>query len=165
MPVSSLEVAGPSIRVELTADSRSVQPGQNATLTATASASVTGTGNAIEIFDLAAGTLIGACTQSSQCIVSYAAKSGVHTFAAFVTRPTTTIPVAGPTAESNQVDVSWIGVTLGANTAIVGPGKSVTVSAKATVPVEKAGYLLELYDTDSKTRLTFCSRGTSCRNV
>ena len=162
VPVSSLEVAGPSIRLQLAADSGSVQPGQNATLTATASASVTGTGNAIEIFDLAAGTLIGACTQSSQCIVSYAAKAGVHTFAAFVTRPSTTVPVVGPTAESNQVDVSWIGVTLGANSAIVGPGKSVTVTAKATVPVERAGYLLELYDADSKTRLTFCSRGTSC---
>ncbi|HUZ86666.1 MAG TPA: glycoside hydrolase domain-containing protein [Candidatus Baltobacterales bacterium] len=162
VPISSLEVAGPSTRIELTADSPSAQPGQNATLTATASASVTGTGNAIEIFDLAAGTLIGACTQSSQCIVSYAAKSGVHTFAAFVTGPTATIPVNGPTSESNQVDVSWIGVTLDANSAIVGPGKSVTMTARATIPVEKSGYLLELYDADSKARLTFCSRGTSC---
>jgi Domain of unknown function (DUF1906) len=162
VPISSLEVSGPRIRIELTADSASAQPGQNATLTATASTSVTGTGNAIEIFDLAAGILIGACTQSSQCIVSYAAKSGVHTFAAFVTRPTTTIPVNGPTSESNQVDVSWIGVTLDANSSIVGPGKSVTVTARATIPVEKAGYLLQLYDAESKTRLTFCSRGTSC---
>jgi len=162
VPISSLEVAGPSTRIELTTDSSSAQPGQNATLTATASASVTGTGNAIEIFDLATGTLVGACTQSSQCIVSYAAKSGVHTFAAFVTRPTSTIPVSDPTSESNQVDVSWIGVTLGASGSIVGPGKSVTVTAQASIPVDKAGYLLELYDADSKTRLTFCSRGTSC---
>ena len=162
VPISSLAVAGPSTRVDLAADTPTAQPGQNATLTATASASVTGTGNAIEIFDLAAGTLIGACTQSSQCMVSYAAKSGVHTFAAFVTKPTTTTPVNGPSSESNQVDVSWIGVTLGANRSIVGPGKSVTVMAKATIPVEKAGYLLELYDADSKARLTFCSRGTSC---
>ena len=162
VPISSLEVAGPSIRIELTADSPTAQPGQNATLTATASASVSGTGNAIEIFDLAAGTLVGACMLSSQCIVSYAANSGVHNFAAFVTRPTTTLPVNGPTTQSNQVNVSWIGVTLGANSSIVGPGKSVTVTARATIPVDKAGYILELYDADSKTRLTYCSRGTSC---
>jgi hypothetical protein len=162
VPISSLEVAGSSTRIELTSDSATAQPGQSATLTATANASVSGTGNAIEIFDLAAGHLIGACTQSSQCIVSYSAKSGVHTFAAFVTRPTTTVPANGPTTESNQVDVSWIGVTLGAISPIVGPGKTVTVTAKATVPVDRAGYLLELYDSDSSTRLTYCSRGTSC---
>jgi hypothetical protein len=38
----------------------------------------------------------------------------------------------------------------------------VTVTARATVAVDRAGYLLELYDTDSKTRLTYCSHGTSC---
>ncbi|HYM95859.1 MAG TPA: hypothetical protein VET26_01035, partial [Candidatus Sulfotelmatobacter sp.] len=143
-------------------DSTSVPAGQNAVLTATSSATVTGTVTAIEIFDLTAGVLVGACSESSQCIVAYAARSGVRTFAAFVTPATTVVPVNGPTIESNQLDVSWVGVGVKVTNAIVGPGKAITVTATSTVPVEHSGDVLELFDGGTNLRLTYCSRGTTC---
>ena len=74
-------------RIELDAGNAFLQAGDKAVLTATANATVTGTNSAIEIFDTTTHTLAGACTQSSQCIVAYAATSGLHTFAAFITPP------------------------------------------------------------------------------
>lgn len=148
--------------VQLTVDRNTVQPGQTTVVTATADGTVTGTPNAIEIFDTTTGKLVGQCSQGSQCSVSYAAHSGVHTFAAFVSAPTSTIPSGSSVISSNRVDVSWIGVTLSAKDTLVGPGRPVTVTASSTIPIDKTGWLLQIYDAPSHSRLTYCSAGNTC---
>jgi hypothetical protein len=161
VPLSSLQPAPAVQRLNLSAGASNVRPGQNVVLTATAGASVTGTGSAIEIFDQTTGTGVAACSQGSQCAVAYAARSGLHKFVAFITAPTPTMPAGGSLTSSNQVSVNWIGVALEAKDAVVGPGNAVTVTATANT-ASGSGYMLQLFDADSKSRLTFCAQGNSC---
>jgi hypothetical protein len=163
VPAASLAAPGTQQRVDLAANVGSLVPGQAVLLTATSGATMTSTPNAIEIFDETTSTLVGACMQASQCVVSYAAKSGIHTFAAFITPPTVKQPVSSTVASSKPLNVAWLGLTLATTTAsIVAPGKSVTFTATATADVGRAGYVLSLYDRASGTRLTYCSQGSTC---
>jgi len=161
VPVSSLQDLGPVQRLELVANKATALPGNNVLLTATASGSVTGSANAIHIFDRTTGALAASCEQGSQCSVNYASKAGVHAFTAYVAPPTPKVP-APPTLASNTVTVSWIGLTLSAKNAVVGPKQPVTLTARSTIPVDKTGLLLQLYDAHSKARLTYCGSGSTC---
>lgn len=162
VPLWTLAAAGSQPRVRLESNVSAVKPGQDAILTATASLTMTGTRSAIEIFDQTTGTLVGACMQGSRCLVAYAAKAGTHTFAAYVTPPVANQPTENVIA-SNPVTVSWFSVSIAATSAsIVGPGKSITLTATSTADVSNSSYELGLYDQSSGTRLTYCSRGTTC---
>src|SRR4029077_15458484 len=125
----------------------------------------TNTSSAIEIFDETAGTVVAACMQSSRCTVASAAPSGTHTFGAFITAPTTTLPVNGPTTASNLVTASWMGVALASDDTEVVPGEPITFTATSTIDIGGSAYVLVLYDAAARKRLTFCSRGTSCATV
>lgn len=148
--------------LQLSLDHNTAMPGHSLVLTATADATVTGTGNAIEIFDLTSGTLAGQCLQGSQCSVAYAAKSGVHSFAAFVSPPTTTVPGGSAVITSNRVQASWIAVKFSATSTAVGPGQAVTITASSTIPLEGSGWLLQIYDAPAHNRLTYCASGNTC---
>ncbi|HEX9363935.1 MAG TPA: glycoside hydrolase domain-containing protein [Candidatus Dormibacteraeota bacterium] len=160
-PLAPLGTLLPS-RIELTSSSQTVNTDQPVTLTATASSTVTGTDLAIEIFDRTTGTLIAACGQGSQCAVAYSAMSGVHDFAAYVTLPTKAIPQDAVALSSNYVRVGWLESGIAASGTLVGQGQSVTITATSTIDVQKTGRRLEIYDLTAKSRLTYCSRGTSC---
>lgn len=163
VPQSTLQPAAAILRLELSTDSPSPSPGDKIVLKATASTTVSGTGTEIEIFDKTTGTLAGACAQQSQCLVAYAATSGVHTFQAFITAPTSHVPTDNSTvAASNTLTAKWLSVTLVANTSAVGPDKPITITATSTVPLENTGYELQLFDVDSNARLTYCTHGASC---
>jgi len=131
-------------------------PDQSIVLVATASVSVTGTNRAIEIFDETTSTLAGACLAGSQCSVAYSAKSGIHTFAAFITPPTSQLPANGSAIASNRLNAKWLAVSLAVSTIAVGPGKPVTLTATSTVPVEKLGYDLQIFDLNTNAKLTYC---------
>jgi hypothetical protein len=164
VPPPPTRYSGPQPRVELVARNTAAEPGKSTVLVATSNASVTGTPNAIEIFDQTTGRLAGVCLQSSQCQVAYASPSGTHTFAAFITPPTETINTSAVAAASRPVSVTWLGVTLDAGSpSVIAPGRAITFTAKATADVATLGYLLQLFDTTSGARLTYCSQGTTCR--
>jgi glycoside hydrolase-like protein len=162
VPVSTLRPAAPAQRLELDAGNAFLQTGNKAILTATANATMTGTNSAIEIFDRTTNTLAGACMQSSQCIVAYAAASGLHTFAAFITRPGAALPATGAGLASNEVGVTWLGISLASDSTLVAPGKSVIFTATSTFDVGKAGRVIVIYDNTTKQQITYCSRGTTC---
>ena len=162
VPVSTLRPVGPAQRIALDAGNAFLQAGEKAVLTATANATVTGTNSAIEIFDTTTHTLAGACTQSSQCSVAYAATSGLHTFAAFITRPGAALPAPGAGLASNEVSVAWLGISLVSDSTLVAPGKPVTFTATSTFDVGKADRVIVIYDNTTKETLTYCSRGTTC---
>ncbi|TMD96876.1 MAG: DUF1906 domain-containing protein [Chloroflexi bacterium] len=161
VPVDSLGARLPD-ELTLTSDTEAVRAGKPALLTATTNATVTGTDRAIEIFDQTSGTLVAACAQGSQCSVGYAATSGVHEFAAFVTPPTTTAPNNAVALPSNHVSVGWLDSAIAANRTVVGPGQAITVTATSTFDVQKSGRWLEIYDLSAGARVTYCSRGTVC---
>ena len=162
VPIWTLSTAGSQSRLRLESSVNALKPRQTAILTATANVTVTGTGSAIEIFDKTTGTLVGICMQASQCVVAYAAASGAHTFAAYVTPPVANQPIENVVA-SNLVTVSWFSVALASpSAAIVVPGKPVTITATATADVGSSGYQLGLYDLRSGALLTYCSHGTAC---
>jgi hypothetical protein len=162
LPVSTLRPVRSVQRLDLAASDAFVQAGQKAVLTATASTSITGTNTAIQIFDQTTRTLVGACSQSSQCMVAYAATSGLHTFAAFITPPGAPIPAEGSALVSNQVSLTWLGLSLAANHTLVSPGKPITFTATSTFDVGNAGRVIVIYDNTTKQQLTYCSRGTTC---
>src|ERR1700682_999859 len=95
VPVTSLRPGRSAQRLDLVASDVLMPAGQKTILTATASSSITGTSTAIQIFDQTTNPLVGACSQSSQCIVAYAALSGEHTFGAFITAPGAGLPTDG----------------------------------------------------------------------
>jgi hypothetical protein len=162
VPSWTLVAAQAQQRVRLTSNVEALKPGQKAILTATAATSVTGTRSAIEIFDQTTGTLLGACMQASQCVVAYAAKAGVHTFAAYVTPPVAHQPTENVVI-SNPLTVAWFDLALTTSSAaIVGPGKPITFTATTTADLGSTSYQLGLYDKSSGARLTYCSRGTTC---
>jgi hypothetical protein len=162
VPIATLRPEGSAQRLDLTAINTFIAPGEKAILTATANASVTGTNTAIAIFDQTTHTLAGSCSQASQCIVAYSAASSIHTFAAFITRLGTQAPADVTSLASNQVSVTWSGITLTANETVVAPGKPVTFTANTTFDVSKSGRTIVIYDNTAKQGLTYCSRGTTC---
>jgi hypothetical protein len=161
VPVASLGVRVPS-RLSLTTSADTLRAGKEAVLTATASSTVTGSTLAIEIFDHTSGTLIAACGQGSQCSVAYSAISGVHDFAAYLTPPTVALPDDAVALPSNHVNVGWLDSGISSSSQLVGQGQPVTLTATSTVDVQGSGRWLEIYDLTAGSRLTYCSRGTSC---
>jgi hypothetical protein len=150
----------------LNASSATPHSGDPVVLTATATASVTGTPSAIEIFDRTTGTLAGACMVSGQCQVAYTAESGLHSFDAFVMPPAATAPEAGAGVASNSIRVTWLAVSVNAGfPAAVGPGKAINLTASTSVDVGALGFVLMFWDTTSNKRLTYCSSGTSCSTL
>ena len=163
---TSTRSSPPSPRVatglDLSATSGSLRAGQQATIVATADATVTGTDRAIEIFDVTSGGLIAGCAQGSKCWVSYTATSGVHEFAAFVTTPTSSVPNGPDVLASNHLRIGWLDSGIRASKTIVGPSTAVTVTATSTFDVRPSGRWLEIYDMTTNSRITYCSRGTAC---
>ena len=162
VPMTSLRPGRPEQRIDLAASDMFMQAGQKTILTATASTSITGTNNAIQIFDQTTHTLVGACSQASQCIVAYAADAGEHQFGAFITRAGAQLPIDTGSPASNRVSLTWLGVKIAASQTLVAPGKPVTFTATSTSDVAKFGRTLVIYDNTTKQQLTFCSRGTTC---
>jgi len=161
VPVASLGSNDPE-RLSLATSVDTLSTGKAAVLTATANATVSGSDLAIEIFDLTSSTLVAACGRGSECSVSYAAMSGLHQFAAFVTRPTAALPDRSVALPSNHVSVSWLASGIAASGTVVGQGQPVTVTVTSSVDVRTSGRWLEIYDLTSGSRVTYCSRGTSC---
>ena len=161
VPMDSLGARAPT-RLTLTSSADTVAASKQAILTATANAAVTDTNRAIEIFDLSSKTLIAACATGSQCSIAYAADSGTHQFAAFVTVPTTSIPNGAVALPSNRLSVGWLGSGISADKTVVGQGQSVTVNVTSTIDVRSTGRWLEIYDLSIGSRVTYCSRGTVC---
>lgn len=161
VPIGSLQPAAAIQKLSLSANASATQADRKVILTAVAGIGVAGTGTAIEIFDKTTATLVGACSRGTLCTVAYAAKPGVHNFVAFVAPPTPTLPT-GNVLASNEVAVGWIGLNLASVNPVVGPGKSVIVTATSSIPVDQFGYVLEIFDLSTMNRITYCSRGTLC---
>jgi hypothetical protein len=162
VPVSTIRPAPSPPSVTLLSSAPAAVSGGSVVLTATATASVLRVGSALQIFDTTTGTLVGSCSQGTQCAVGYSADAGVHRFQAIVSgAPSDAMPAKSESA-SDAVSVGWIGVSLAATQTALGPGKSATLTATSTVPVEQFGYSIQLLDGDRMTPITFCSRGTNC---
>lgn len=161
VPAASLGAFDAATRITLSSNVSTLRGGQNVVLTATSTASVTGTGAAIEIFDRTSNTLVAACSQGNQCSVAYTTADGQHTFTAYLTAPTAQLP-GQDAISSNALGVGWLDSTVSADRLVVGPGQSVTVTAKSTVDVSNSGRWLEIYDLTTGSRLTYCAQGRSC---
>jgi hypothetical protein len=162
VPVSTIRPTTPPSTVTLASSAAAAVSGGSVVLTASASAAALRQGGALQIFDTTTGTLVGSCSQGTQCAVGYSADAGVHRFQAVVSAaPSGTMP-SKSSAASDPVSVGWIGVTLATAQTALGPGKRAILTATSTVPVEQFGYSIQLLDGDRMTPLTFCSRGTNC---
>jgi hypothetical protein len=162
VPISSLQPAAANTKLSLSASQTSLQADGKMVLVATAGAAISAVGVAIEIFDVTTGALVGACAHGTQCMVAYTAAAGMHDFVAYLTAPTAAAPTGPTVVASNRVSVGWIGLSFAAGTSVVGPGKNVTVTATSSIPVERFGYALEMFDLSDMTRITYCSQGTTC---
>ncbi|HUE67075.1 MAG TPA: glycoside hydrolase domain-containing protein [Candidatus Acidoferrum sp.] len=119
-------------------------------------------GSSLQIFDTTAGSLVGSCSQGTQCAVGYSADAGVHKFQAIVSDTPSDAMPSNSSFTSDAVSVGWIGVSLTTSQTALGPGKSATLTATSTVPVEQFGYSIQLLDGNRAAPITYCARGTSC---
>jgi hypothetical protein len=167
IPQASLGAASAvASSLTLNTDHSSQRSGESVILTATASASVTGTASAIEIFDQTTGMLAGACMQSSRCLVGYSTGAGVHSFTAFITPPVPTMPAPGAAINSNAIQVSWLAVDLKTSLpTAIGAGKPLKLMATTSVDVGALGLALVFWDATTGSGLTFCSSGTTCSTM
>lgn len=150
-------------RLELTADQATLAAGAGTVLAAKSSLSVDGTPWVIEIFDQTTKALVAACSQASECTVAFSTNAGLHTFVAFVAKPSAEMPVDGIRLTSNALSVRWLGVRIAASDpAVVGLGHAVTFTATASQEVSGTHYAIDLWDTTTRQRLTYCTRGTTC---
>jgi Domain of unknown function (DUF1906) len=162
VPVSTIRPAASPPSVTLASSAPAAVSGGSVVLTATAAARILQPGAALQIFDTSTGALVGSCSQGTQCAVGYSADAGVHRFQAIVSAtPSGTMP-SKPAVSSDAISVGWIGVSIATTHTALGPGKSTTLTATSTVPVEQFGYSIQLLDGDRMTPITYCSRGTSC---
>ena len=160
--VDTGSASGAPKQVSLALDSTTAVPGHNVTLTATADASVTGTNRALEIFDTSTGKLLGACSTGNQCSVGYAARSGRHTFRAFVAAPTKSVPNVSSAIASKELAAAWIGLSAALDRSAIAPGQPMTLTVTSSLPVDKTGWLLQIYDAFTRSRLTYCAAGNTC---
>jgi len=153
----------PVPELQLAVDKTILGAGDHTVLVATSALAVDGTPWAIEIFDSTTGALVGACSQASQCTVAFSANAGAHTFVAYVATPAASMPTSGIRLTSNTVHVHWLGVHLSTSgPAVVGPNHPVTFTADASQDVTGTNYAIELWDSSTGQRLTYCARGLSC---
>lgn len=153
-----------SRQIELSADNTMLAAGDPVLLSASTAISVSGTPWVIEVFDQTTKALVGACAAlESTCEMPFTAQAGAHTFIAYLAVPSSTIPIEGIRLTSTTLNVRWVGVALAVSTpSVVGPGTAVTFTATASDEVSKIGYQIELWDTTTGVRLTYCSQGTTC---
>ena len=164
MAPATSKVTDPSKpQLQLSADKNVVAAGGATVLVATSGLAVDGTPWAVEIFDQTTKDLVGACSMGSQCSVAFAANAGLHTFVAFVAPPSAVMPATGIRLTSNPLDVRWLGVRIVTSSPpVVGPGHAITFTATASEDVTGTEYSIELWDTSTHQRLTYCTRGTTC---
>src|SRR5690349_657701 len=162
VPVSTIRPAASPPSLTLASSAPAAVSGGSVVLTATAPATMLRPGGAVQIFDTSTGTLVGSCSQGTQCAVGYSADAGVHRFEAIVSGTPSDAMPRNSSGASDAVSVGWIGVSLATSQSALGPGKSVILTATSTVPVEQFGYSIQLLDGDAMTAITYCSRGTSC---
>ena len=161
--VKAIQPLDSNPQIKLSADKTTLAAGDKALLTVTAEINVSGTPWVIEIIDQSTHTLVGGCSQGNICQMAFGATAGTHTFIAYVALPSPTIPANGTRLTSNALDVRWLNITLEASDpSIVGRGKPVTFTATASAEVRKIGYRIELVDTTTGQRLTYCSQGIMC---
>lgn len=154
--------------VSLHANNATLPVGNSATLTATVSpsVSVTSTGYAIEIFDLATHARIARCTTGTSCSTTVShSTAGTYRYKAFIAAGTTGYPPSGIQDESPASFVTWsnadLGVSLSVPSSVLSPGASVKATATANENVGATPYWISIWN-ETGTRLAQCSSGTSC---
>ncbi|MBV9280385.1 MAG: discoidin domain-containing protein, partial [Chloroflexi bacterium] len=144
--------------ISLAVDQTSVPVGATVNLTATVSASVSGTGYEIVISDRQGHTIPTPCTSGTTCTWPvYATSAGQISFVAWVQDSSGTV-----VATSNQLTVSWVAiqVSIAADHTTVPVNTTVNITATSTVNVSGTGYSIVI-ESDSNNG-TSCSNSTTC---
>jgi hypothetical protein len=151
--------------VSLQADRTSLDIGQTATLTATASGLVDDTGYAVDLVD-GADHLVARCGTGTQCSahVTRATPTTV-TYRAYIEKGTLT----GIHAKSGPSIITWLrppptSVTLTASQTSVSILTKVQLTATASSTVSGTGYALDIVD-NTNTRVLHCISGATCSGL
>lgn len=148
--------------ITLSASSLSVAPGGTTTLTATASLDVGPTPYFIEIFDVAAGTLVAECGFGTSCSSSVTQGSAVRFYQAFISSFGTTFPPPNIQASSFDVDVAWVSVSLASSPASLPAGGTAAVTATASLDVGPTPLWIEVFDLTGNAQVAICGAGVTC---
>jgi hypothetical protein len=154
--------ASPAISVSPT----TVAVGATATVTATTSADVGPSPFYIEIFDMTTGTLIQSCGGGTSCVASVSqSAAGAHSYRAFISPFSTTVPPPGSIESTNPVLVAWsnVGFAITLDDPRTTPfAIPITISATTNHDVGPTPYFLEIYDVTTGVRLASCGSGLTC---
>jgi hypothetical protein len=141
--------------VTLSASSTTLAPftgllGIGSDLTATANQSVTGTGLAIEIFNVTTGLPAKTCTKTNQCALGTSQSvTGTDAYVAYVAHSSSVNPPTDIQAESGTSYVTWTNgpfeISLSGNDTIDGFATTVTATVTGG-SVGNSPYFIEIFD-------------------
>ncbi|MCK9893606.1 hypothetical protein MXD60_03210 [Frankia sp. AgB32] len=160
---------GPAVayHVSLAASPSSLWPTQYSTLTARSSGDVGPTPYWISIVDVATHTYLARCGSGTVCTASVTRPSATAaSYQAYVSAYPTDgiVPPGAVQATSQPVTVSWhsTSLTLSTNATTLPLGRAATLVATTGDDVGPSPFYIEIFDTTTGGRLTYCGFGTSC---
>jgi hypothetical protein len=117
----------------------------------------------LEIYDVSTGGAVAICGSGTTCSTSVSQGSPTtHWYRAYIANYSSSNPPSGIQATSNYVSVTWLSVSLGANTRWVPPGAGVTLTVYANTDVGPTPWYLEIFDQSTGGAVAICASGSSC---
>lgn len=160
----ALEAGGPlgGWMVGLQAQAPTIANGAPDTLTAQASADVSGTGLRIEIYNRRTGKLIASCAQGTTCSVTRALTATTQSYLAYVGSPSPTAPPGNVQAQSGMTYVTWssAGVTIQLDAFPAAPGSSTWIIETEASNSAPGGYHVGIFDETTGQALNVSSGQT-----
>lgn len=160
--------AAPTYTVSLSASPTTLETGETATLTTTASHDLTGTRFTTYVFDQTDPTWYRTCkVQTCSFPVTYDTP-GSHTYIAYIARERTDprYPPMQIQATSNSVTVTWttptFTVTLTSDDAWVPPGTTAVLMARSNKDMAGRPFAIQIFDLTSNERVASCDTGSTC---
>ncbi|HUC90202.1 MAG TPA: hypothetical protein VMR45_05360 [Patescibacteria group bacterium] len=146
-------------------DSTNLPVGGSTTVTATSSTDVGPTPFWIQLFDATTGTRLVRCGTGKSCSVTVKQTTATtHSYVAYVSQLSSTMPPAGTLSASVPHFITWSNEYFNAALSWQ-PVSSSQIELTATTykDVGPTPYYISIYNENTSTRLTTCSYGTICK--
>lgn len=149
----------------LSATSTNLWPTQYTTLTASTNQDVGPTPYYLSIYDVTTNSYIKICGAGTTCSISIThGTATTHTYRAYVSSYPIANPPANQQAVSGNVAVTWKGVSvsLATNVSTTFVNGTATLTATASADVGPSPFYIQIFDTTTGARVTYCGFGTTC---
>lgn len=165
-PAEAFSLSTWSGSVSLSTSATDIYTDEAATLTASTSSTIDGSGFYITIFNQTTGDLVTYCVSGSQCIVDVRRyRNGFDTYVAYVSDYSSTLPAVNVQATSGTVDVALIPFQVGLATdvSVIKTNETATLTATANQPVDGTAFYIQIFNATTGNLVSYCVSGEFCQ--